>query len=308
MITRREAALGGLALVLPQAARANGVIRIPLALKDGRPTVSVTINGQGPFLFGINAGQGASFVDQAVSNRLRLSLIGDALEYYQILSGNVLINTKRLNAARIAFGDAFTLKNVSMYRMPPLDRGDGIDTHGKLGRQLFVQHDCVLDFETSEIRLYPDGGLPREGFRPVAAKIGTSPTSAYGVVFDTTLEGKPFRAALSTWIRNEIILSPDYVREHGLWDRDPNFARVNTFDASEARGILMKDFHLSPFRFEEVPVYLNPPEKDSPLADYGIDGYVGLGLMSMFSIAFIGGKQVQLRPNGSGSQRMTMQP
>jgi hypothetical protein len=305
MINRRQATLGAVALMLPNAARADEVVRIPLRMVEGRPTVEVAINGEGPFLFAVNAGQGASFVDRKVSSRLRLNLIGDALEYYTLLAGVVTINTQRVNAAKVVVAGGLTLKNVSMYRMPDMYLGERVDTQGTLGRQLFVQQDCILDFELGEIRLYPKGQLPTEGFRRVAAKIGTSPTSMYGVTFEATLEGKPLRVALDTWIGSELMLSPDYVLKHGLWDRETNFAPVNTPLSANGRGIAMTDFQISPFRFDNVKVHLRPPAKDSAMAAYGIDAYVGLGLMSLFSIAFVGGKQVLLRPNGAGSQRFT---
>lgn len=308
MINRRNLALGAMALMLPDVAKADGVVRIPLRMVDGRPVVEITINEEGPFLFAVNAGQGASFVDRKVSNRLKLRLIGDALEYHTLLAGVVTINTQRVNAAKVVVGGAFTLKNVSMYRMPDMDLGDDLNTQGTLGRQLFVQQDCVLDFEAGEIRLYPKGQMPLDGFRPVAAKIGTSPTTTYGITFDTTLEGKPLRVALDTWHGSELTLSPDYVLNHGLWDRDPDFVPVRTRLSADGRGVTMKDFRISPFRFDSVRVNLRPPGKDSPMADYGIDAYVGLGLMSLFSIAFVGGKQVLLRSNGGGSQRLELLP
>ena len=308
MIGRRDLALGAMALMLPNVARADGVVRIPLRMINGRPAVEVTISDEGPFLFAVNAGQGASFIDRKVSNRLKLRLIGDALEYYTLLAGIVTIRTQRVNAAKVVVGNAFTLRNVSMYRMPDIELGDRVETQGTLGRQLFVQQDCVLDFEAGEIRIYPKGQVPLEGFRPVAARIGTSPTTMYGVTFDATLEGKPLRVALDTWIGAELMLSPDYVLKHGLWDREARFAPVNTPLSANGRGIAMTDFRLSPYRFDSVIAHLRPPEKDSPMSEYGIDAYVGLGLISLFSIAFVGGKQVLLRSNGGGSQRLSLLP
>ena len=56
MINRRNLALGAMALMLPDVAKADSVVRIPLRMVDGRPVVEITINEEGPFLFAVNAG------------------------------------------------------------------------------------------------------------------------------------------------------------------------------------------------------------------------------------------------------------
>lgn len=308
MITRREAALGAMALLFPGAALADDVLHIPLHMTNGRPAVKVTVNGQGPYLFAINAGQGASFVERSVSARAKLKIIGDQFETSTLLSSTQTVIAHRVNAAKIVVGDVFTLKNVSMFRTPELFPGDIPDVFGMLGRQLFVQKDCVLDFEKAEIRVYPNGFTPTEGYRQIQAKIGTSPTSTYGITLDAQLNQKPLRQALNTWIGEEIRVSPDYVLANGLWPATADF--TNTPGQPVIGGRLVKStaFRMGPFVFDEVSLMLYPPDTGSDMADYGIDAYVGLGLMRLFSIAFIGGKSVFLKPNASANQSWSILP
>lgn len=308
MITRREAALGAMALLFPGAAMADDVLRIPLHMTGGRPTVKVTINGRGPYLFAINAGQGASFVERPVSNRAKLRIIGDQFEASTILSSTETIIAHRVNAAKIVVGDVFTLKNVSMFRTPQLFPNDIPDVFGMLGRQLFVQKDCVLDFEKAEIRVYPNGFTPTEGFRQVEAKIGTSPTSTYGITLDAELNQKPLRLALNTWIGEQIRLSPDYVLANRLWPATADYANAPGQPVIGGRIIENTTFRMGPFVFDEVSLMLYPPDTGSHMADFGIDAYIGLGLMKMFSLAFVGGKTIFLKPNASANRGWDVLP
>jgi hypothetical protein len=74
-------ALGGLCLASANAQPAlpdTKSIEIPMHIEGGMPVIEVQVNGQGPFLFGIDTGaQGSARIDSALVEKLGLKPSGE---------------------------------------------------------------------------------------------------------------------------------------------------------------------------------------------------------------------------------------
>lgn len=293
MINKREILLGGLGVALSgNAAVAGNMLRVPLAHDTGgHPLVSLHINGQGPFIFKLDAGARHSTIGTRLANRLKLQLIGDALDPYEGTANGKTMRVYRVNAARVEPDGGPIFKNLLFLRGVDIDGVDGI-----IGNALFSSLPCVLDFDAGEIRYYDRQALPLDGFATIPAKIIRSGIKSMAVILEAKLSGEAMRCGINTLSNVDVFVSSAYVKAHGLWDKYPNFVlEDNGADGPVRRIVQSSHFQIGPFHFDAVDLVLCDPDQSGMSDDF--DALIGAGALSLFAIAFDGKGGIWLKPN-----------
>lgn len=323
MISKRSVLAGGLALILPQAAKADGTIRIPLQTTvKGHPAIQVTINEQGPFLFLLDPGNGASVIAAPLANRLKLQLIGDALQPYLAYVGVQVYPGFRVNAVDVRAAD-LKRKNMVFVRIP--ERAFGADYQGIVGSALLLKEASILDLATREIRIYPDGKLPLEGFLPLPAALKRSGVNSSSIVLETQLAGRKAMLGYTVGSRRAITLRSGYVRANKLWDRFADYRNEysdqdNTANDQWApyrevmrpeknlqkprwRVATITDFSIGNSRFESVDVWLSDPELEDNSEGEDFAGRISAELFGDSTLAFGEKNQMWIKPGTSFAGR-----
>lgn len=123
---------------------------VPLKLIVGKPAVSVTIDGKGPFDFFLDTGAGMTVIDSDFAEELKLPVtgttrIGDPANPQAIEAGTATV--KRLTVGSAVFQDV----EVVTWDRSGLYGGTG--PRGVIGNPLFVKHLLTLDLGKGEARI-----------------------------------------------------------------------------------------------------------------------------------------------------------
>jgi serine protease Do len=217
MFNRRQWLLGcgaGLSvLALPRrlAAAATGrAYRVPVDLVSRRLIVTCTIEGQGPFAFGIDTGGVVSMIDAALAARLKLRKRGKTglgiagrIDRYQMYE-----------AREVVFGNAFRQQAVLLAGLEGLGLGRGVV--GMLAAGCMTTIDAELDFVAKEWRLYPDGGPDRSGWVPHEDAIRSERVGSPHLFGKAAIGGEGLRCLLDTGAPSPTILRPKAARRCGI--------------------------------------------------------------------------------------------
>jgi hypothetical protein len=316
MINKREILLASMGLVFPQMACAEDIIRLPLGRNaDGDLTVQAKVNGQGPFAFLVNAGNGVSSMPVSLANRLRLQLIGDGLEPYIVQVGVQKYPGFRVNAADVRFGDVLTRKNMVFMRVP--SNAFNGEEAGEIGSALVLSRPSILDFEAAEIRIYPKGQLPLEGFTAVSATVKRAGVNTSAVSLECRFADQAALLGVAMTGSRGVYLRPAFVRAHQLWDRFSDYTAHDSQQDSSPNGqwnkfhdfvapqknlqnarwrrVRLTDFAIGRFRFDAVDAWLSDPDMEDDWKEMA--GFVGIDVLSQFAVAFGEKDQVWLKPN-----------
>ena len=132
-------------------------VDVPMLKADHLPAVHVMVNGQGPFLFGIDTGgQGSARIDSALAARLHLPVVG------QVRAGDPsgrnarLMNLVKVDALEIG-GARF--EGISAAVRDYHERRVGQPIDGILGFGLFQKGLLTLDYPGARVRV-EEGELP----------------------------------------------------------------------------------------------------------------------------------------------------
>ena len=133
-------------------------VEIPMQTEGGMPTIEVRVNGQGPFLFGIDTGaQGESRIDSSLVEKLGLKSTGQIRETDPSGRNPQAAATVKLDSVSIAglrFADV-TASSRNFKNSPRPIKVDGI-----LGLSLFSEYLVTLDFPAKQVR-FARGELPK---------------------------------------------------------------------------------------------------------------------------------------------------
>lgn len=140
-----------------------GGVDVPMTRAGHLPAVEVMVNGQGPFLFGIDTGgAGAARIDSALAAKLGLARAGEVMAGDP--SGKNMVPMALVHVESIELGGArFEGLNASVRNYNEPGRGgrdkpiDGILGFGLFGQGLFT-----LDYPHARVKLVP-GELPAGG-------------------------------------------------------------------------------------------------------------------------------------------------
>jgi hypothetical protein len=155
LLTRASAE--GVAPAVPMAGEQQTESILPMELFGGRPVVSVTIDGKGPFKFILDTGADVTVLDQGLAEELHLAVIGH--KNLGSPAGPTPQDSKLIQVARLSVGSAELLNPecasddiVGMFRMPDPPRG-------VLSATIFSGYVLTIDYAKSQLRLRA-GSLP----------------------------------------------------------------------------------------------------------------------------------------------------
>lgn len=133
-------------------------IEIPLGLEGGMPAIELMVNGQGPFLFGIDTGaQGGSRIDSSLVEKLKLKSSGQVQATDGSGRNPQTVETVKLDS--IAIGNLrFTDVEAGSRNFKNSPRPIKVD--GILGLSLFSEYLVTLDFPKKMLR-FERGELPK---------------------------------------------------------------------------------------------------------------------------------------------------
>jgi predicted aspartyl protease len=134
----------------PTKAVPEAIATVPLKLIGGKPAVSVTINGKGPFDFFLDTGAGMTVIDSDLAEELQLPVtgttrIGDPSNPQALEAKTATV--KRLTVGGAAFQDV----EVVTWDRSALYGGTG--PRGVIGNPLFADHLLTLDLGKGEARI-----------------------------------------------------------------------------------------------------------------------------------------------------------
>lgn len=284
--------------LLPRPATAESVasppIVVPIQMQGSRVTISMRIDGQGPYCFMIDTGAFAGLIREDLARSLHLPVTGQTRFKSAVLP--------LYAAGDVAFGDVF---HQSQFRFAGFaGEGLGRGIGGTLSAALLTAVDGELDFEQGQWRIFVHGrGAATDGFVEFDSEIGPGPRG-YGAAFlfvRGTLGGKRYRFVLDTGAPGHIELFHDAARASGLDTPVTPFApvRPSRIDGKGRVSPLVRADVLDlggGLQLERPLVLLNRTQDERfP----GADGILGLGLMRQLDLATdVAAKRVLTRRNG----------
>lgn len=133
-------------------------VEIPLRMEGGMPVIEVMVNGQGPFLFGLDTGaQGSSRIDTSLVEKLQLKASGKVQATDGSGRSPQTVETVKLDSVAIGnlrFADV-TAGSRNFKNSPRPLKIDGI-----VGLSLFSDYLVTLDFPKQLLR-FERGELPK---------------------------------------------------------------------------------------------------------------------------------------------------
>jgi Aspartyl protease len=133
-------------------------VEIPMQIDNGMPAIELMVNGQGPFLFGIDTGaQGGPRIDSSLVEKLGLKSSGQIREGDPSGRNPQTAETVKLDSVAIGnlrFADV-TATSRNFKNSPRPLKVDGI-----VGLSLFAEYLTTLDFPAKLLRL-EHGELPK---------------------------------------------------------------------------------------------------------------------------------------------------
>lgn len=224
MIGRREvvaAVLGGVAMPGVAIGAERRVYTARVAVENNRLIMAVTFGGRGPFTFMIDTGTYLSLIRPDLAKTLKLQTraiertrgVGGSDVYTLYLAQDVLMGGG-LRQNDVMFSDAFKF-------------GYDSGIYGAMAAGIVTAIDTDVDFDASELRLYPDGRGDRPGFVAIDSSIPISggPTAGSRKISATVLlDGRPIRCVLDTGSPSPLLLNNSAARRLGLWNATTPFA------------------------------------------------------------------------------------
>ncbi len=286
MISRRNLLAGlGVAAAWPGGAIAAGqrVLRASIALEESRVLVAVGMVGKGPYIFMIDTGADFGLIHNTLAATLKLPIGGHTrvrgaggADIYPIYEARDFVIGGTMRQARVGLVGAGELRF-------------GTDIEGTLAAGILTAGDTDLDFDTGEIRLYPDGRGERTGFTRLRSSIRRleHATEASPYIFaDIAVGGQAFECMLDTGAPSLLSLGPNASRRSGLWDDSRPFApfRPNGIGGagSLSRVVRAPSVALGGLAIEHPLIALEPPGTVSPAIGEGIGG---LALIRRFNLS-----------------------
>ena len=281
MLTRRSVLLvcgaGLSALSLPgrlTAAATGRVYRVPVDLVSRRLIVSCTIEGQGPFAFGIDTGGVVSMIDAQLAARLKLRERGKTglgiagrIDRYQMYE-----------AREVVFGNVFRQESVLLAGLEGLGLGRGVV--GMLAAGCMTTIDAELDFAAKEWRLYPDGGPDRSGWVPHEDAIRSERVGSPHLFGKAAIGGQELRCLVDTGAPSPTVLRPKPARRCGIDLDGQNWSPAQS-NGKEARVYRSaRPLEVGGLRLDRALVVVN----DQSPSFIG-DGIIGLPVIQRLNLA-----------------------
>ena len=133
-------------------------VEIPMRVDVGMPAIELMVNGQGPFLFGIDTGaQGGPRIDSSLVEKLGLKSTGQIREGDPSGRSPQTADTVKLDS--VAIGN-LRFPNVTAFSRNFKNSPRPLKVDGILGLSLFSEYLVTLDFPAKRLRI-ERGELPK---------------------------------------------------------------------------------------------------------------------------------------------------
>jgi hypothetical protein len=131
---------------------------VPMELRHNWPFVQVTINGKGPFTFGIDTGAGGeALISSDLIEKLHLPVTGETETSDPMGNNPQKVPTVTIDSLKVA---GVEFKNVAASRFQPLPMEGGCD--GILGFPLFREYLLTLDYPRQQLTI-TSGSIAQDG-------------------------------------------------------------------------------------------------------------------------------------------------
>ncbi len=284
MISKREILMGaGLALLGMAAPVQAGVISVPFVMgPDRKPVTGLSIGGKGPYIFVIDTGASTSCMRDSLAKALHLREV--ARQGSQSLGGRS--QNFVYEARNVVFANTFKIPGMAFVGMQdfPIEYADGLLAAGFLTG---VQ--TQLDFETLEVRFYPEGTpMDLAGFQKLSSHRDTDGSASEKIYVDATIDGNKINCLLDTGASPALYLAGHYVKAHKLWDAYPDaqerMVKGANGDTVKTRFTHAQSLDVGGFAVAGAPLTLGDPKEGDGLMF--MDGILGMGVIGRFTLAF----------------------
>lgn len=280
----RALAVGGGAVAI--GGRAFGaeprVFTSGISLENNRVLVAVGMNGAGPFIFMIDTGAYVSLIRPDLAKQLKLPVQG--IEHSRGVGGKGKGFALYLAKDFIIGGG---IRQTSVVLQDSFEFGYRQDIYGALAAGVLTTTDTDLDFDKSELRIYPDGRGDRAGYMAIDSEIPRVDQPNRGsrkISAAVTIDGRPIRCILDTGAPGRLILTRAAVRRLGLWNDDRPYAPIRPNGIGGAGPIA---------RIVRVgTLEMGGAREDGPLVTLldndvgnGFDGILGLSFIRRFNLS-----------------------
>jgi len=154
--------------------------------------------------------------------------------------------------------------------------GEGLS--GSFAAGLLTEGDAELDFDASVLKLFPEGGPPRDGWARGTDAIQHKglPSGSAFLFADVALNGQPLRCGLDTGFAQPMRVTASTAKRLGLEGRNWSPG------ARGMRAVRVDTLEFSGQHYQRPIVLMQPPAENSDT--YG-DGLIGLPLIRQFNLA-----------------------
>jgi hypothetical protein len=296
MISRRHlVAAAPAAFALPGLARAAAAraplrLAMPMEIKDGATTVTLLINGKGPYRMLVSPSVALNHVAADLVPQLGMRQMADMKMKSTGESG--VQDTMAYQADTIFIGGRIHEDNVSFIAAPRM--ADDID--GALC-PWFAGFSAGFDFEGGQF-IVLQGGPQTDGFTAVPF-VGRIPQAMRSfrqhptvirfrsqVRLAGTLDGVPVTLSVDTSLGQSLLLSSNFVRANGLWEK---YGKGEEADIREnGTAIESRAVHPAALKLGDLTV----AAPDAVLlhgagveqGEENVDGYIGVGLLKRYEM------------------------
>lgn len=295
MYSRRVVLGGGAAcvsLLAGSGLKAQGgplSYEIPLKLEDERLVMEATINGRGPLGMVLDTGGQLSLIDASQvaplglrpAGRMRLG-IGGAGDHYDLYQADNIVFGGRVRQPNPTFAST---ANVGF-------RGANA---GSLASGFLAAMDSEIDFKALKLRLFPNGGPPRDGWHRHERTLAKARVDGLSPHFfaEAAIGDVRFRPLLDTGAPPPLIVYPALARRLNL-DPDANWSPGGIRRGAMDRIVRAdRPLRLGQLTIERPLLTLRGGDQ------FGVDALVGLPILQQLDLATdIKANRLYSRPNG----------
>jgi predicted aspartyl protease len=291
------------------ALAADEPLKLLIRNRYNRLLTPVWINAKGPIDFGIDTGAAIYTIDQSVATQMKLPL-SSKVAIRGIVDPAHLVNPalQQVTAREVLIGGAFRDSNVDL----ALVGFGGDSVSGFVPGTMFVFAPTLLDFPGERATIYTSGRPDLAGFSStrlfIITREGAGTTRTIRdphLPIDVQLDGQTYRMVLDTGFPGLVSLSPETVRDRGLWASTPagipqgGGGLTGGFNGKMVR---MKALAVAGHTLERPTVELIDPASSHSSRD-GTDGLIGMEFLRRFDIAIdANAGSIAFRPNGAFHQ------
>lgn len=309
-VTRRGTLALGAGLAFGGVANAASVVETPFRVVRNQPWAAVTIDGKDPLAFLIDTGAGVFGITPPAARTVGLVPVTTG----QVQAAVGRLTTDIYHCKSLVIGSGVRERDVYLVSMSAsrFDFISGIVPIAKFG-VMGLDFDREILSVSRALDGAPEGYDVIETFARGTTfgtlnRLGAYARDEQSVneldqrpVIQASLDGRPLKLLVDTGASMSLVLEPDFVRRHNLWDAFPVSAEsaIRTLArTAHVRVVRGGRLEFGRFAFERPIVMLgNPADSDEDGTD-DIDGVIGFELVRRLNfIHHPGRKRLYIKPS-----------